>query len=135
MIEKKNDMSEKLIWTPNDEYPTVIECENVVETKDRLNCFYNYIYDYLSNNLKNNRVVKNLEFNDSIMIKIIIDKNGKVYPSEIRFKNQEYDNEKINSIIYELLDSMPTVVPAVKTDYGVKVKSQFDLPLILKVKK
>ena len=135
MIEKKNDMSEKLIWTPNDEYPTVIECENVVETNDRLNCFYNYIYDYLSNNLKNNRVVKNLEFNDSIMIKIIIDKNGKVYPSEIRFKNQEYDNEKINSIIYKLLDSMPRVVPAVKTDYGVKVKSQFDLPLILKVKK
>ena len=135
MIEKKNDMSEKLIWTPNDEYPTVIECENVVDTKEKLNCFYNYLYDYLSNNLKNNGLLKNLEFNDSIMIKIIIDKNGKVYPSEIRSKNPEYYNEKINSIIYELLDSMPRVVPAVKTDYGVKVKSQFDLPLILKVKK
>ncbi len=136
VLEKKpNEMREKLIWTANDEYPTVIECENVVDTEDRLNCFYEYLYEYLSNNLKNRDDVKNLEFNDSIMIKIIVDKNGKVYPSEIRFKNPEYYNEKINSIIYELLDSMPTVVPAVKTDYGVKVKSQFDLPLILKVKK
>ena len=47
----------------------------------------------------------------------------------------DYNSEKINSIIYELLDSMPKVVPAVKTDYGVKVKSQFDLPLILNIKK
>ena len=132
---KKNEMNEKLIWTSNDEYPTVIECENVVETKDRLNCFYEYLYDYLSNNLKNNQAVKNIEFNDSIMIKIIVDKNGNVYPSEIRYKNPEYNSEKINSIIYEILDSMPKVIPAVKTDYGVKVISQFDLPLILNIKK
>ena len=46
MIEKKNEMSEKLIWTSNDEYPTVIECENVVDIKERLSCFYNYLYDY-----------------------------------------------------------------------------------------
>ena len=136
MLEKKkNEMNEKLIWTSNDEYPTVIECENVVETKDRLNCFYEYLYDYLSNNLKNNQAVKNIEFKDSIMIKIIVDKNGNVYPSEIRYKNPEYNSEKINSIIYEILDSMPKVIPAVKTDYGVKVISQFDLPLILNIKK
>ena len=67
--------------------------------------------------------------------KIIVDKNGNVYPAEIIFKNPEYKSEKINSIIYELLDSMPKVIPAVKTDYGVKVKSQFDLPLILNIKK
>ena len=78
MLEKKNEMSEKLIWTANDEYPTVIECENVVDTKDRLNCFYEYLYEYLSNNLKNNDV-KNLEFNDSIMIKIIVDKNMETF--------------------------------------------------------
>ena len=89
MIEKKNEMSEKLIWTPNDEYPTVIECENVVDTKDRLNCFYEYLNEYLSKNLKNSDDIKNLEFNDSIMIKIIVDKNGNVYPSEIIFKNPE----------------------------------------------
>ena len=89
----------------------------------------------ISNNLKNNQDVNNLEFNDSIMIKIIVDKNGNVYPSEIIFKNSEYNSEKINSIIYKLLDSMPKVIPAVKTDYGVKVKSQFDLPLILNIKK
>ena len=65
MIEKKNEMSEKLIWTTNDEYPTVIECENVDDTKEKLNCFYNYLYDYLSNNLKNNGLLKNLEFNES----------------------------------------------------------------------
>ena len=48
VLEKKpNEMSEELIWTANDEYPTVIECENVVDTKDRLNCFYEYLYEYL----------------------------------------------------------------------------------------
>ena len=114
VFEKKpNEMSEKLIWTANDEYPTVIECENVVDTKDRLNCFYEYLYEYLSNNLKNSDDVKNLEFNDSIMIKIIVDKNGNVYPSEIIFKNPQYNSEKINSIIYKLLDSIPRVIPAV----------------------
>ena len=136
MLEKKqNEKSEKLIWTSNDEYPTVFECENVAEAKDRLNCFYDYLYDYLSNNLKNKQVVKNIEFNDSIMIKIIVDKNGNVYASEINFKNLENNSEKIKSIIYDIIDSMPRVIPAVKTDYGVKVKSQFDLPIILNIKK
>ena len=109
VLEKKpNEMSEKLIWTANDEYPTVIECENVVDTKDRLNCFYEYLNEYLSKNLKNSDDIKNLEFNDSIMIKIIVDKNGNVYPSEIIFKNPEYNSEKINSIIYCLLYTSPS---------------------------
>ena len=102
VLEKKpNEMSEELIWTANDEYPTVIECENVVDTKDRLNCFYEYLNEYLSKNLKNSDDIKNLEFNDSIMIKIIVDKNGNVYPSEIIFKNPEYNSEKIRQLLTE----------------------------------
>ena len=68
------------------------------------------------------------------MIKIIVDENGDVFPSEINFKYAKNDSEKIKSIIYKVLDSVPRVLPAVKTDYGVKVKSQFVLPLILNIK-
>ena len=71
-------MSEEFIWTANDEYPTFEVCNDLVEMKDRLNCFNEYLYEYLSKNLKDNHDVKNQEFNDSIMIKIIVDKNGKI---------------------------------------------------------
>ena len=89
--------------------------------------------NYLINNLKNNSHIIDLKFNDSLKIKIVVDKNGKIYSEGIDFKNSENDSQKIKSIIYELLDSMPNIIPAVKTDYGIKVKSKFILPIILNV--
>ena len=135
MVEKKkSEETKKLTWSSEDEYPTIIECKNVVERKDRLNCFYEYLNNYLSDKLKNNQYFENITFNDSIMINIIVDENGDIFPSEINFKYAKNDSEKIKSILYKVLDSLPRVLPAVKTDYGVKVKSQFVLPLILNIK-
>ena len=84
-------------------------------------------------NLKNNSHIIDLKFNDSLKIKIVVDKNGKIYSEGIDFKNSENDTQKIKSIINELIDSMPNIIPAVKTDYGIKVKSKFILPIILNV--
>lgn len=135
MVEKKeSEETKKLSWSSEDEYPTIFECKNVVERKDRLNCFYEYLNKYLSDKLKNNQYFESITFNDSIMIKIIVDENGDVFPSEINFKYAKNDSEKIKSILYKVLDSVPRVLPAVKTDYGLKVKSQFVLPLILNIK-
>ena len=132
-IDKEIEKAEKLIWSSSDEYPTVPKCENFVDAKKRFSCLHEYLNNYLINNLKDNSYLKDLKFNDSLKIKIIVDKNGKIYPEGIDFKNSENDNEKIKSIIYELLDSIPNIIPAVKTDYGVKVKSQFILPIILNI--
>ena len=37
------------------------------------------------------------------MIKIIVDKNGNVYPSEIIFKNPEYNSEKLTPLYMNFL--------------------------------
>ena len=132
-IDKEIEKAEKLIWSSSDEYPTVPKCENFVDEKKRFSCLYEYLNNYLINNLKNNLHFNDVKFNDSLKIKIIVDKNGKIYSDGIDFKNSENDNEKIKSIIYELLDSIPNIIPAVKTDYGIKVKSKFILPIILNV--
>ena len=106
---------------------------NIVDAKKRFGCLHDYLNNYLINNLKNNSHIIDLKFNDSLKIKIVVDKNGKIYSDGIDFKNSDNDTQKIKSIIYELLDSMPNIVPAVKTDYGIKVKSKFILPIILNV--
>ena len=133
-IDKEIEKVEKLMWSSSDEYPTVPKCENFVDEKKRFSCLNDYLNKYLINNLKNYSHINDLKFNDSLKIKIIIDKNGKIYPNGIDFKNSENDNEKIKSIIYEILDSIPNIIPAVKTDYGIKVKSKFILPIILNIK-
>ena len=132
-IDKEIEKVEKLMWSSGDEYPTVPKCENFVDAKKRFSCLNDYLNKYLINNLKNNSYINDLKFNDSLKIKIIVDKNGKIYPKGIDFKNSENDNEKIKSIIYEILDSIPNIIPAVKTDYGIKVKSKFIFPIILNI--
>ena len=132
-IDKEIEKVEKLMWSSSDEYPTVPKCENFIDAKKRFSCLNDYLNKYLINNLKNNSYINDLKFNDSLKIKIIVDKNGKIYPKGIDFKNSENDNEKIKSIIYEILDSIPNIIPAVKTDYGIKVKSKFILPIILNI--
>ncbi|RCL69875.1 MAG: hypothetical protein DBW74_02350 [Cryomorphaceae bacterium] len=132
-IDKEIEKVEKLMWSSSDEYPTVPKCENFVDAKKRFSCLNDYLNKYLINNLKNNSHINDLKFNDSLKIKIIVDKNGKIYPNGIDFENSENDNEKIKSIIYEILDSIPNIIPAVKTDYGIKVKSKFILPIILNI--
>ena len=131
--DKEIERAEKLMWTSSDEYPTVPKCENFVDAKKRFGCLHDYLNNYLINNLKNNSHIIDLKFNDSLKIKIVVDKNGKIYSEGIDFINSENDTQKIKSIIYELLDSMPNIIPAVKTDYGIKVKSKFILPIILNV--
>lgn len=133
LIDKETEKVEKLTWSSSDEYPTVPKCENFVDAKKRFNCLHDYLNNYLINNLKNNSQINDLKFNDSLKIRILVDKKGKIYPEAIDFKNSGNNNEKIKSIIYGLLDSIPNIIPAVKTDYGIKVKSKFILPIILNV--
>ena len=97
-IDKEVERAEKLMWTSSDEYPTVPRCENFVDAKKRFGCLHDYLNNYLINNLKNNSHIIDLKFNDSLKIKIVVDKNGKIYSEGIDFKNSENDTQKIKSI-------------------------------------
>ncbi len=66
-------------------------------------------------------------------ISILIDKDGKIsiYDSEINLKVKK-QIPLIDSILYDAINNLPKVLPAIKTNIGVEVNSRFELPIIIK---
>ena len=90
--------------------------------------------DYYSNNKDKIKLFeKNL--NDTLVISLLIDKNGKIsYNSSIINSDIKKYIPSIETILIKAIKNLPNILPATKTNIGVPVSSSFDLPLILKTK-
>ncbi len=71
------------------------------------------------------------KINDTIFVKLIIDKTGKVILNDI--KSSEFIQQqipKLDSLIADGISSLPKLKPAIKRD--MPVTTQFSLPIVIK---
>jgi hypothetical protein len=119
-------------WKQVDEFPSVSDCEALRDKTAQRNCFFDYLTQQIQARLNIDTLSVLYPELDTIEVKIT------VFPdSTLRFEPQfpkdsiAYDTAKIDSILHARLTDFPKVSPAVKR--GVPVKSQFVLPVILKM--
>ncbi|HEX9981276.1 MAG TPA: hypothetical protein VGB50_12000 [Flavobacterium sp.] len=119
-------------WKQVDEFPSISNCEEIHNKDLRRQCFFEYLTQEIQLRLNIDTFSTLYPELDTIEVRVT------VYPdSTLRFEPQfikdsvAYDKIKIDSILRTRLADFPKVSPAIKR--GIPVRSQFVLPVILKM--
>lgn len=119
-------------WKEVDEFPSVADCEKIENKTQRQQCFFEYMTQLIQQKLSVDTLSILYPELDTIEVKVTIFPNAKLQFEPLFPKDSvAYDTIKIDSILKARLVDFPKVNPAIKR--GVPVKTQFILPVILKV--
>lgn len=117
-------------FTSVDTYPLLPNCEEIIDSARYKNCFYSEIYKQI-NKLIQPQLFQNIVVQDTILLQLQINKQGKVHL--INTKKEDLitkpEIKKIDSILRIELQKIPPLQPATKR--GIPVTAVFTLPLIL----
>ena len=125
----------KINWDEVDEFPSVLQCDTIKDAEVKKQCFF----DYLAQTIQERIGIDTLRIEypeiDTINVKITVNPDSSLqfetlYPND---STALVDKTKIDSILTSRLSDFPKVEPAIKR--GVKVKTQFVLPVIIKMEK
>lgn len=123
----------KVNWKEVDEFPSVLCCDSLLDKEDRKKCFFDFINQNLQQKLANDTIRKLYLKKDTLQLKITILADAKVqFQPKFDQDSLQFETMKIDSIIQVKLADFPTIEPAIKR--GIKVKSQFVLPILLNSK-
>ncbi len=119
-------------WKEVDEYPSVVDCEKIEDKKQRQQCFFEILTQLIQEKLSVDTLSVLYPELDTIEVKVTVFPNATMqFEPQFPKDSVAYDKIKIDSILKARLVDFPKVNPAIK--HGIPVKTQFILPVILKV--
>lgn len=129
-IDTKEILDEELKsinWNDVDEYPTFSICD---ASPDKKICFEDFLRNKLNENLLKQNIVITEDVNDTVILKIHIDKEGNFSIKDVKSSEViETQIPKLDSILRHSFDSLPQIHPAIKR--GQQVATEFNLPVIV----
>ena len=127
--------NEKISWENNDELPSIESCNGLVEKNLIKECFKKFLSNEILKNLNFSKIIINDPINDTFNVTLLINNKGMISISTKIIPNNIIEViPKFDILLNNAIDSLPIVLPAVKTSLGVSVNSKFQLPIILKTK-
>ncbi|MGQ7945603.1 hypothetical protein [Flavobacterium sp. WC2509] len=119
-------------WKEVDEYPSVVDCDKIEDKKQRQQCFFEVLTQLIQEKLCNDTLAMLYPELDTIEVKVTVFPNATMkFEPQFPKDSVTYDRVKIDSILKARLVDFPKINPAIKR--GLPVKTQFILPVILKV--
>lgn len=119
-------------WKEVDEYPSVADCEKIENKIQRQQCFFEVLTQLIQQKLSADTLSVLYPELDTIEVKVTVFPNSTMkFEPQFSKDSVAYDKVKIDSILQARLVDFPKVNPAIKR--GIPVKTQFILPVILKV--
>jgi len=123
---------QKINWKEVDAYPTVASCETITDKEAQKQCFFDYLTQLIQQRISIDTLHILYPEIDTISVKVTIQPDASiVFETQKPTEAVSYDIEVIDSILQNRLADFPKIEPAIKR--GIKVKSQFVLPVIIKV--
>ena len=127
--------NEKISWENNDELPSIESCNDLVEKNLIKECFKKFLSNEILKNLNFSEIIINDPINDTVNVTLLINNKGMISISTKIIPNNIIEViPKFDILLNNAIDSLPIVLPAVKTSLGISVNSKFQLPIILKTK-
>ncbi|HQV35112.1 MAG TPA: hypothetical protein P5335_06885 [Flavobacterium sp.] len=119
-------------WKEVTVYPSVAECDSLLDKEQKKECFFNFMTVLIQQKIAPDSINQKVKIIDTIQVKVSIYPNATIsfeplFPSD----SLNYDKIKIDSLIKSRLTNFPKIEPAQKE--GIPVKTQFILPVILKM--
>lgn len=119
-------------WQEVDEFPSIAECAKLENKTQREECFFEVMTQLIQERLSVDTLSVLYPELDTIEVKVTVFPNSKIIFEPLFPKDSvAYDTVKIDSILKARLVGFPKINPAIKR--GIPVKTQFILPVILKV--
>jgi hypothetical protein len=125
----------KINWDEVDEFPSVLQCDTIKDAEIKKQCFFDYMAQTIQERIGIDTLRIEYPKIDTINVKFTINTDSSLQ-FETQYTNDSIalaDKTKIDSILMSRLSDFPKVEPAIKR--GVKVKTQFVLPVIIKMEK
>lgn len=125
----------KINWEEVDEFPSVLQCDTIKDEVVKKQCFFDYLSQTIQERIGIDTFRVEYPEIDTINVKITVNPDSSLQ-FETQYPNDSIalaDKTKIDSILTSRLSDFPKVEPAIKR--GIKVKTQFVLPVIIKVEK
>jgi len=122
----------KINWSEVDQYPSIFQCDGNLDIEQQKQCFFDNLVQTIQERIGVDTIQVMYPEVDTIDVKVTINAD-----STLKFEAQQpkdsitYDFVKIDSILKNRLADFPRVEPAIKR--GIKVKTQFVVPVIIKV--
>lgn len=124
----------KINWDEVDEFPSVLQCDTIKDAEIKKQCFFDYLAQTIQERIGIDTLQMLYPEMDTIEVKVIINPDASLqFEPQFSKDSVAYDKTKIDSILTARLSDFPKVEPAIKR--GIKVKTQFVLPVIIKVEK
>lgn len=119
-------------WNEVDEYPTFSSCDSTLSKEAKKLCFETTLRDILNTNLSQHHIIVTDAIEDTINLKITIDKEGVCLINSIESKPSTQNQiPQLDSLLRRSLDSLPKILPAIKRSQ--QVKTQFSFPIVIKI--
>lgn len=119
-------------WKEVDEFPSLADCEKIENKTQRQQCFFELLTQLIQEKLSIDTLSVLYPELDTIEVKVSVFPNATLqFEPQFPKDSVAYDTIKIDSILKARLIDFPRVNPAIKR--GIPVKTQFILPVILKV--
>ena len=125
----------KINWDEVDEFPSVLQCDTIEVAVIKRQCFFDYMAQTIQEQIGIDTLRIEYPEIDTINVKVTVNPDSSLQ-FETQYPNDSIalgDKTKIDSILTSRLSDFPKVEPAIKR--GVKVKTQFVLPVIIKMEK
>lgn len=125
----------KINWDDVDEFPSVLQCDTIKDDELKRQCFFDYMTQTIQERIGIDTLRIEYPEIDTINVKITVNPDSSLQ-FETQYPNDSIalaDKTKIDSILNSRLSDFPKIEPAIKR--GVKVKTQFLLPVIIKMEK
>ncbi len=124
----------KINWNEVDEFPSVLQCDTIKDSEIKKQCFFDYLAQTIQERIGIDTLQMLYPEMDTIEVKVTINPDASLqFEPQFPKDSVAYDKIKIDSILTARLSDFPKVEPAIKR--GIKVKTQFVLPVIIKVEK
>lgn len=122
-------VKEQSLWGENDQAPSFMECDGL-EGDENIDCFKNMINENLISILAENNFTSTSILNEEIILTLELDIEGYFSLGKVEDDTDVLTQiESLSDVLQEAVSSLPQALPAVKTNVGVKVKTQLTLPV------
>lgn len=123
------EINEASAWSSQDIGPSFDSCDEL-EAEEMMNCFQGVITSTISDYLNQNLPEANSQIDEEFLVSIIVDQQG-----NISLENADYSNvlrdalPDIETILLDAVYQLPQAKPAVKSNVGTYVETEFQLPI------
>ncbi|WP_452227435.1 hypothetical protein [Lacinutrix cladophorae] len=119
-------------WRDVDVYPTFKTCSTSSNQESKKVCFQNTLTAAIYKNLTSQKIVVTQDIQDTILVHFQISETGELHLMDAKIDSITLvEIPNIEDLLYESLDFLPEIYPAIKR--GQQVKTQFTLPIQIQV--